>query len=60
MTSAQLTPFIRYVSLTDDEGDFGILLHHLNDTILNAVEVQDKEMFTRVFNEMVALTTLVE
>ena len=60
MSSVQLTPYIRYVSLSDDEGTFGLLLHHLNETILNAVEVQDKEMFTRVFNDMVALTEPVE
>ena len=60
MTSAQLTPYIRYVSLSDDDGEFGILLHHLNETILNAVEIHDKDMFTRVFNDMVSLTQPVE
>ena len=60
MTSAQLTPFIRYVSLTDDDGDFGILLQHYNDTVINAVEIYSKEMFQRVFDEMVSLSTPVE
>ena len=60
MTSAQLTPYIRYVSLSDDDGDFGILLQHYNNTVINAVEVYDKEMFQRVYDEMVALSTPVE
>jgi hypothetical protein len=60
MSSVQLTPYIRYVALSDDDGDFGVLLHHLDERVLNAVEVQDKEMFTRVFNDMVALTEPVE
>ncbi len=60
MTSAQLTPHIRYVSLSDDDGDFGILLNHLNGIVINAVEVYDRAHFTRVFNEMVSLSTPVE
>ena len=60
MTSAQLTPHIRYVSLSDDDGEFGILLNHLNGIVINAVEVYDREHFTRVYNEMLSLTTPVE
>ena len=60
MTSAQLTPHIRYVALSDDDGDFGILLNHLNGIVINAVEVYDRAMFERVFNEMVSLSTPVE
>ncbi len=60
MTSAQLTPYIRYVSLSDDEGTFGILLQHFNDTVINAIEVYDRYQFERVFDEMVALSTPVE
>ncbi len=60
MKSAILTPHIRYVALDDEEGCFGILLNHLNGTVINAVEVYDRDMFTRVFNEMVSLSTPVE
>jgi len=60
MKSAILTPNIRYVSLSDDDGEFGILLHTFNDMVINAVEVYDRAMFTRVFNEMVSLSTPVE
>ena len=58
MKTASLTPHIRYVALSDEDGDFGILLHHLNGHVLNAVEVHDKEEFTNVYESMVSLTTL--
>ena len=55
MKSAQLHPNIRYVSLNDGDGDFGILLHHDGDYVYAAVEVDSQEMFREVFNEMLAL-----
>ena len=55
MKSAQLHPNIRYVSLNDDDGDFGILLHHDGDYVYAAVEVDSRDMFTEVYNEMIAL-----
>ena len=55
MKTAQLHPNIRYVSLTDDDGDFGILLHHDGSYVYAAVEVYNKEMFTEVFQEMMSL-----
>ena len=55
MQTAQLHPNIRYVSLTDDDGDFGILLHHDGDYVYAAVEVDSRETFTEVYNEMLAL-----
>ena len=57
MQTADLTPHIRYVPLSDDDGEFGILLNHLNGNVINAVEVHDRESFTNVFNSMVALST---
>ena len=57
MKSAQLTPNITYVSLSDEEGDFGILLNHYNGNVINAVEVYSRESFTNVYNDMVALST---
>ncbi len=42
MKTASLTPHIRYIALNDDDGEFGILLHHLNGHVLNAVEVHDR------------------
>ena len=56
MKVVQLTPHIRYVPLSDDEGEFGLLMNHLNDTVLNVVEVHDKDEFTDAFNSMVSLT----
>tara|TARA_Y100001938_G_C7825329_1_gene298627 strand:+ start:320 stop:562 length:243 start_codon:yes stop_codon:yes gene_type:complete len=55
MKSAQLHPNIRYVSLTDDDGDFGILLHHDGSYVYAAVEVDSQAKFRDVFNEMLAL-----
>lgn len=55
MKSAQLHPNVRYVSLTDDDGDFGILLHHDGDYVYAAVEVDSRESFVEVFNEIMAL-----
>ena len=55
MRSAQLHDNIRYISLSDDEGDFGILLHHDGEHVYNAYEVYDKEHFTRVYEELVEL-----
>ena len=55
MKSAQLHPNIRYVSLADNDGDFGILIHHDADFVYSAVEVDSREMFTEVFDEMIAL-----
>ena len=55
MKSAQLHENIRYVSLTDDDGDFGILLHHDGDYVYAAVEVDSREAFVEVFNEIMAL-----
>ncbi len=55
MKTAQLHPNVRYVSLTDDDGDFGILVHHDGDYIYACVEVDSKEMFTEVFNEIMAI-----
>ena len=55
MQTAQLHPNIRYVSLTDDDGDFGILLHHDGNYVYAAVEVDSREMFVEVYEEMLAL-----
>ena len=55
MTPVQLHPNIRYVSLTDPDGDFGLLIHHDGDYVYACVEVDSREMFTEVFNEIMAL-----
>ena len=55
MTTAQLHPNIRYISLTDEEGDFGILLHHDGDKVYNAFEVYDRDHFVRVYDELLSL-----
>ncbi len=54
MKSVQLTPHIRYVPLSDDEGEFGILINHLNGTVVNTVEIHSREEFTQAFNRLLA------
>ncbi len=49
MTSAQLLPNLRYISLTDGEGVFGLFIHHEGSTVLETYEVSDREQFTSVF-----------
>ena len=60
MTTVDLTSHIRYVPLSDEDGEFGILLNHVNGNVINAVEVYDREHFTNVFNSMVELSTPAE
>ena len=60
MKTVQLTPNIRYVALSDDDGDLGILLHTYNGQVLNAHEVHSREQFTNVYNTLVELTRPVE
>ena len=55
MQSAQLHPNIRYVSLNDEAGVFGLLIHHDEEHIYAAVEVESLESFREVYEEMVAL-----
>lgn len=55
MPAAQLHANIRYIPLTDDDGDFGLMLHHDGEHVYNVVEVQDRDQFTRVYNEMLSL-----
>ena len=55
MTAVQLHENIRYVSLSDNEGEFGILVHHDGDYVYSAVEVYDKDSFSQVYTEMCQL-----
>ena len=55
MKTAQLHPNIRYVSLNDNDGDFGLLIHHDGDYVYSCVQVENRSEFVEVFNEMMAL-----
>ena len=55
MKSAQLHPNIRYISLTDDDGDMGILIMHYGEKVLNAVEVSDRDAFASAYSSMRSL-----
>ena len=60
MKTATLTPYITYVSLSDEDGDFGLLLNHYNGNVINAVEIHSQEQFKSVYESMNALSTPAE
>ena len=51
MKSAQLFPNVRYVSLSDDDGEFGMFLVHEDDYVYSAHEVHTREEFTSMYNQ---------
>ncbi len=57
MKAVQLSPNIRFLSLTDDEGTFGIFLVHSSDSVYETREVHSREEFAEVYQE---LTTKLE
>ena len=52
MQTAQISPNIRYVSLDDEDGAFGIFIVHLNDYIYHAQEVYSRQEFVRVYRQL--------
>ena len=50
MKSVQVFPNVRYVSLQDDEGPFGMFLISEDDSLYSVREVQSKEEFVEVYN----------
>ena len=52
MKAIQLSSNIRFLSLSDNEGTFGIFLVHSRDTVYETREVYTKEEFTEVYNEL--------
>lgn len=52
MKTAQVTPNIRYISLSDDDGEFGIFIVHLNGYVYHTQEVYDRDEFTRVYEQL--------
>lgn len=55
MKSAQLTPQIKYVSLSDDEGTFGLMILQTSNPKIR--EVHSTEDFVACYNEFSALFT---
>ena len=45
MKSAQLSPNLRYVSLSDDEGVFGLFVVHEGDRVRYTIEVTNYDEF---------------
>lgn len=52
MKSVQLFPNVRYVSLSDEEGSFGMFLVHEDDYVYQTYEVHDREEFVRLYDQL--------
>ena len=52
MKSAQLHENIRYISLDDEEGTFGLLIHHTGDKVWNVREVHSEDQFKRLYSTL--------
>jgi len=52
MKAVQLSPNIRFLSMSDDEGTFGIFLVHSRDSVYETREVHTKEEFSKVYQEL--------
>ena len=52
MQAAQISPNIRYISLDDKDGDFGILIVHLNGYVYHTTEVYSRDDFKAKYNEL--------
>ncbi len=52
MKAIQLSPNIRFLSMSDDEGTFGLFLVHSRDKVYETREVHSKEEFTQVYDEL--------
>tara|TARA_B100000073_G_scaffold90593_1_gene71438 strand:- start:1525 stop:1722 length:198 start_codon:yes stop_codon:yes gene_type:complete len=48
----QVTPNVRYIPLSDEDGDFGIFLVHSGNKVYHAREVHDRDEFERVYEEL--------
>ena len=52
MKAVQLSPNIRFVSMSDDEGTMGLFLVHSRDKVFETREVHSREEFTQVYEEL--------
>ena len=55
MKTVQLTPYVRYASLNDEEGTLGLFIVHMNGEVYRTYEVSDREEFKRVYDDLVTL-----
>ncbi len=53
MKTVQLTPNIRYASLNDEDGVFGLFIVHLNGDVIATQEVCNQDEFKVVYDELV-------
>ena len=52
MKAIQLSPNIRFLSMSDDEGTIGLFLVHSRDSVYETREVHSKEEFAKVYDEL--------
>ena len=52
MKTVQLTPNLRYASLNDDEGTFGLFIVHLNNEVIRTIEVYNEDEFKVVYQRL--------
>ena len=52
MQSVQISPNLRYISLNDDSGTFGVFLVHAGDKVFRTYEVSSREEFTATYNKL--------
>ena len=51
-TAIQLTPNLRYLSMNDDEGIFGLFILHVNDELIRTIEVYSEDDFKSTYSEL--------
>ena len=52
MKAVQLSPNIRFLSMSDNDGVFGLFLVHSSDSVYETREVHSREEFTEVYQEL--------
>ena len=52
-TAIQLTPNLRYLSMNDEDGVFGLFIVHCNGEVITTQEVYNQDEFRAVYDELV-------
>ena len=52
MKAIQLSPNVRFLSMSDDEGTLGLFIVHSRDNVYETREVHSREEFTEVYEEL--------
>ena len=52
MKSVQISPNVRYVSLDDEDGNFGIFVVHSGSQVFRTYEVSTREEFVETYDTL--------